>query len=86
MINSVILFVFLITLGILLFNFKILKSEKKWHEQIVLNYEKQIESQFLKKIKLNNFNHSNIVFQQLDVIKQQIALLEVISNINPKEQ
>lgn len=85
MMNIVILFIFLVSLGILFFNYKRVKSDKQWHKHLVSDYENKIDKQMLKKENLkspHNSLKSNIVFQQLDIIKQQIALLEVISNVN----
>jgi hypothetical protein len=82
--NIAILFIFLVSVRMLFFNSKMLKTQRQWHELVVLDYEKQIEEQVLKKEHLKSTNQSMIIFRQLDIIKQQIALLEVISNENNK--
>lgn len=82
--NIAILFIFLVSVVMLFFNSKMLKAQKQWHELVVLDYEKQIEKQVLKKKQLKSTSQSKIIFQKLDIIKQQIALLEVISKENSK--
>lgn len=82
--NIAILFIFLVCVAMLFLNSKVVKAQKQGHELMVLDYEKQIEKQIFKKEQLKRERQSNAIFQQLDIIKQQIALLEIISKENSK--
>lgn len=83
--NITIVFIFLVSVVILWYHFRKIKFQRYSHKQLVLDYEKQIQNQVHKKGKINDWEsnkQSNIIFQKLDIIKQQITILEVISKVS----
>lgn len=79
-----ILFIILVNLGLLLLIRKSVVAQNRSHKNQVLDIECKIKNQMERKEYLSNPNllfPYKMIFQQLNIIKKQIALLEEISKI-----
>lgn len=71
----------LIGLSFCAINYKIIKTQKLSHNQIVERLEGQITSQLLKAEvirKQDYYNQQNLINFKLSIIKQQVVLLATV--------
>lgn len=83
MTNSSIVFIFLLGIGILFIHFKIQKINKQIHQQKIGEVEVEIMLQKEKYSALNAYclsKETALMYHKIEIIKQQIACLEMISH------
>lgn len=82
--NSILIFLLLISLSIIVWHISIIKKEKQIHQFLVFDLEKKIAFQTNKNTLIKSESDTNVyesIYFKLDILKKQATLLTEISQI-----